>query len=299
MLVTQSALEALRVGFNGAFNRARLQATPTDFMSLASVLPSTTKTTTYGWLDAMPQWRKFVGERRLKSFSEQSYTLVNVPWEKSAELPIDDIEDDQLGIWTGIVAAWGSSGASELIEIQIAEAMRQGHLELCYDGQYFFDTDHPVGNEAGDTFSNKTGDASGNPWFLLALDKDLKPFIYQQRKAPEFSMVTNPNDSYVFQNRKVPMGSFARGVAGYTFPHYAHRCDGALDATNYQAAFEAMTTLTDSEGRPLGIKPTHLVYGASNRSAAKTLIEAQNEAGGASNIYWKDVVLVDGSTRLA
>ena len=297
MLVTQANLEAINVGFQTTF-QSGLKAAATPFMQLATTVPSTAKLETYGWLAAMPQWRPFVGERRYKSLAEKAYILINGSWEKSTEIPIDQVEDDKLGIWTGVVGKWGASGATELPEIQIAAALKAGSATLCYDDQYFFDTDHPVG-DSGATFSNKFGDASGNPWFLMALNQDIKPIIFQERKAPEFNMVTDPNDSYVFKNRKIPLGSFARSVAGYSFPHYASYCDGPMNPTNYAAMYQAMTSLTDDEGRPLGIKPTHLVYGASNRAAAKTLIGAQNQAGGASNIYWEDVELIDGSTRLA
>ncbi len=296
MLVTQASLEALRVGFNSRFKQG-LSATPTGFAALATTIPSTTKIQTYGWLNAFPQWREWIGERRLKSFSERVYTLLNRKWEMSGEIPLDDIRDDNLGIWNEIVTGFGTGAAQELPEIQIAAAIIAGVTALCYDGQPFFSANHPIG-DAGAVASNRSGDSSGQAWYLLALDKPIKPFIYQEREKPFFQMVTDPNDSYVFDNDKIKMGAKARGAAGYTFWQYAHRCDGALNAANYAAAFQAMTTLTDDEGRPLGIKPTHLVYGATNRAAAKTMIEAQNQAGGASNIYWKDVELVDGSTRL-
>ena len=297
MLVSQSILQGLRTAFNALFKRG-LTAARTPFADVATIVPSTTKTNTYGWLAAMPQWRQFVGERRYKSFAELVYVLINLPWEKTAELPLDDIADDNLGIWSSIVERWNANGSSELIEIQVAAAMVIAHTTgLCYDGQPFFSANHPLG-DAGAVFSNRSGDGSGNAWYLVALDREVKPFMYQERQAPEFNMVTDPNDSYVFKNRKVPMGSFARGAAGYTFPHYAHRCDGPISAATYATAYQAITTLTDDEGRPLGIKPTHLIYGGTNRAAAKTMIDAMNQAGGASNIYWKDVILVDGSTRL-
>jgi phage major head subunit gpT-like protein len=294
MIVSQASLDALRVEFNGAFKEG-LKAAPTAFAGLATRVPSTTKIQTYGWMNAYPQWREWIGERKRKAFSENVYSLTNKKWEKSGELLLDDVRDDNLGLYSGIIAGFGSDAAQELPEIQIAAAIIAGNSTFCYDGQYFFDTDHPVGNG---TMVNKTGDASGNPWYLLAMDKPIKPFIYQEREAPFFQMVTDPNDSWVFDNDKTKFGAKARSVSGYSFWQYAHRCDGALNAANYAAAFQAMSTITDDEGRPLGIKPTHLLYGASNRAAAKTMIEAQNQAGGASNIYWKDVILIDGSTRL-
>jgi len=296
MLLTQPNLEALESGFQTLFQNG-LKAASTPFMQMATHVESTAKLETYGWLAAMPQWRRFIGERRYKSLAEKAYVLINESWEKTSEIPIDQVSDDKLGIWNGTVSKWGENAATELPEIQIAAAIQAGKTSLCFDDQYFFDTDHPIG-DSGATFSNKFGDGSSNPWYLLVLNQDVKPFIYQERMAPEFTMVNDPKDSYVFNNRKIPIGSFARSVAGYSFPQYAFYCAFAMNAANYTTVYEAIASLTDDEGRPLGLKPTHGLFGASNRSNAKTLWEAQNQAGGASNIYWKDVTPIDGSSRL-
>lgn len=46
-------------------------------------------------------------------------------------------------------------------------------------------------------------------------------------------------------------------------------------------------------GNPLGIRPTTLVVGPNNRAAAKKIIDAMLVDGGNSNIYYKDVEIVD------
>ncbi|MGF7271162.1 Mu-like prophage major head subunit gpT family protein, partial [Klebsiella pneumoniae] len=46
-------------------------------------------------------------------------------------------------------------------------------------------------------------------------------------------------------------------------------------------------------GSPLGIRPTTLVVGPNNRAAAKKIIDAMLVDGGNSNIYYKDVEIVD------
>lgn len=59
----------------------------------------------------------------------------------------------------------------------------------------------------------------------------------------------------------------------------------ALDATSYNAAFEAMLKLSDENGEPLALnaQPT-LIVGPKLRSAARTLLEADTLSGGGVNI---------------
>jgi phage major head subunit gpT-like protein len=50
-----------------------------------------------------------------------------------------------------------------------------------------------------------------------------------------------------------------------------------------------MMNLKNDQGMPLGVMPTHLVYPPSLESAALTLLNAQFDASGASNIWYKTV----------
>lgn len=295
MLITQANLEALRTGFRTDFNQALTTAAPISG-PLVSVIKSATKIETYGFLGDLPIFRKWVGEKRIRSVAEKAYSLINEPFEASIGIHKHKIQDDNLGLYSTMVAGWGAD-AGTLQDTLAFDALREGHLRPCYDGQNFFDTNHPV-EFAGAPTTNKTGDDSVAPWFLVDLSKSLKPIVYQQRSAPEFHMVVDPKDSHVFATGEFLMGSEARAAGGYTLWQLAHRCTFPLTAANYQAAYDAMTKLKNDEGEPLAIKPTHIVFGSSNRAAAKTLFQAQNKAGGESNIYYQDVVLID-APRLA
>ncbi|ENV4285983.1 Mu-like prophage major head subunit gpT family protein, partial [Escherichia coli] len=48
-----------------------------------------------------------------------------------------------------------------------------------------------------------------------------------------------------------------------------------------------------TNGEPLGIRPTTLVVGPKNRADAKLIIDAMLVNGGDSNIWYKDVEIVD------
>ncbi|HFH4124943.1 TPA: Mu-like prophage major head subunit gpT family protein, partial [Pseudomonas aeruginosa] len=74
-----------------------------------------------------------------------------------------------------------------------------GFTQTCYDGQYFFDTDHPVTSAAGNevSVSNFQG-GSGTPWFLLDTTRIMKPLILQKRKDYNFVTMDAEKDENVF-----------------------------------------------------------------------------------------------------
>jgi phage major head subunit gpT-like protein len=59
-------------------------------------------------------------------------------------------------------------------------------------------------------------------WYLVATMGGAKPFIFQNRQAPQFQMYTSANDHYVFKDRKYVFGVDARGAAGFTAPFLAY-----------------------------------------------------------------------------
>lgn len=290
MIVNQENLETLRTGLRTDFNGALTTAAPVSG-PMVTPITSGTRVETYGFLGDLPIFRKWVGDKRIKSVAEKSYQLINEPFEATIGIHKHKIEDDNLGLYPALVKGWGQDAGS-LSDRLVFEALAQGHLRPCFDGQNFFDDEHPVEYDE-DGASNMSGAGAVQPWFLLDLSKPLKPFIYQTRQAPKFDMVTDMSDSHVFSTGEYLIGAEARGAAGYTLWQLAHRSTATLDAAGYEAAYSAMTELKDDNGEPLGVKPTHLVYGTSNRAAAKTLFEAQNKAGGESNIHYKDVALIE------
>lgn len=52
-------------------------------------------------------------------------------------------------------------------------------------------------------------------WMLADNGRGIKPFIYQEEKAPQYVGVVNPDDSHVFLKREVLHGADYRGNAGY------------------------------------------------------------------------------------
>ncbi len=275
MIINNASLEALRIGFSGAFKTGIAKVAP-KYQLMTTTVSSTTLVQTYGFLGDFPVFREWLGEKRVRSLDEKAYNLTNKSFESTIGIHKDKIRDDNLGLYGPMVQGWGEEAGS-LADRLAFEALDKGHVRVCFDGQNFFDAEHPVGEGV---VSNMSGNDAVEAWYLLDCSKPLKPLLHQERQKPEFAMVTDVTDSHVFKTGEYLMGGEARSAVGYTYWQLAHRGTGTLNEANYTAACEAMAGITNDEGEPLSIRPTHIVVGRSNKSAARNLFKKANLAGG-------------------
>ncbi|QEF98155.1 Mu-like prophage major head subunit gpT [Stieleria maiorica] len=119
-------------------------ATP-FYPQLATIVPSTGASEKYSWLGSMPGMREWLGPRQFKQIEGADYELKNKKWESSLELLKDDIDDDQIGMLGNLGMQLGTEAAYHPDELMI-DVMTAGESSLCFDGQYFFDTDHVWGD---------------------------------------------------------------------------------------------------------------------------------------------------------
>lgn len=300
MLVNKSTISNVFISLKTTFNNA-FAAAPSVWEKIAMKVPSTTGQNDYAWLSAFPRMRKWIGDKAIKSLAAFKYTIVNNDWEATVEVDRNDIEDDNLGIY-GPQAQMAGFSARQLPDEIVMDLVNSGFTNLCYDGQYFFDTDHEV---AGASVSNKLTvalsaasqaaaiasygaartamrkfkDEEGRPlnitpnvllvppaledvalalvnndrlddgkanlykgtatvvadgrltsdtaWFLLDTTKPVKPFIYQERKAPVFVEQTDPQADDVFNRKKFKFGAEGRAAGGYGFWQTAVGSTGA------------------------------------------------------------------------
>jgi len=285
IIVNRNSLNAMYTGFKTAFNNAFAGVKPM-WDKIATLVPSGNKTETYGWIGQFPNLREWIGDRQVKSLAASSYQITNKKFEGSVGVPRDDIEDDNYGLLTPIFASMGQSAAVHPDTLVFA-LLAAGFATTCYDGQNFFDSDHPVGTG---TVSN-TGGGSGAAWYLLDTSRPLKPLIFQKRRDYELKSMTDGNDEAVFMRDEYRYGVDARGNVGFGFWQMAYGSKDTLNSTNFDAAVAAMQSFKSDEGNPLGINPNILVVSPTNRAAGKALIEAETLASGASNTNFKAVEL--------
>jgi phage major head subunit gpT-like protein len=280
MIINQASLQAVYKGFSTIFNEA-FSNVKTSFEKLAMVVPSAVREETYAWLGAFPRMREWVGERQIKNLTLQSYTIKNKDWEATIEVDRNDVEDDAIGVYRPIVAEMGRTAAAHPDEL-VAGLLKDGFSKTCYDGQYFFDTDHPVGSGTVSNF----GGGAGTAWFLLDASREIKPLIFQSRREVEFVAKDRPDDESVFMRKKYVYGVDRRDNAGYGLWQLAYGSKDTLDATNYGAARAAMMGFKDAEGKPLGITPNLLVVPPDLEAEAREILMNERDAQGATN-KWK------------
>ena len=287
MLINQSNLSALFSGYNTLF-QAAFTGAKSRLGEVAMRVPSSAREENYAWLGTFPGMREWLGARVIQNLSLQSYAIKNKTFESTISVPREDIEDDRVGVFAPMFSELGRTAAMHP-DMLIFQLMKAAFGINCYDGQFFFDTDHPVrmpGTADPVAVANTDGGA-GEPWFLLDTSRAIKPFIWQTRREYKLVKKDQPSDDNVFSDNEYIYGVDGRANCGVGLWQLAWGSKQPLDSTHYKTARAAMQSFKDDEGKPLGIVPDTIVCGPANESAALKLINSSTNDGGASN-EWKD-----------
>jgi len=292
VIINETALNALFTGYKSAF-KAGFEGAKTAWASVAMEVPSTTEKEVYGWLGQLPGMREWIGDRHIKSLVAKGFEIENLDFEATIAVPRNKIEDDQYGIFTPFVTEMGRAAAAHPDEL-VFKTLAKGWTEYCYDGQYFFDADHPVGN-AGTTevtSVSNSGGGTGTPWYLLDTSRSLRPLIFQKRRGYNLVQKADPSDDNVFMRKEYLYGVDARGNAGFGLWQLAFGSKQELNAASYETARTAMQSFKGEEGRPLGVKPTVLIVPPSLEGKALDLINSTTLENGQSNKWYKSVEVI-------
>jgi len=141
----------LEDGLKTVFFKA-MDATVGDYERIATIVPSESDEESYPWLGAVPNMREFKDERMPLGLLEHDYSIKNKTWESSIAIEREAIEDDKLGQIRLRVQSLAREARRHIDEL-VFTLLKNGFSATCYDGQYFFDTDHVDGDSG--TQSNK------------------------------------------------------------------------------------------------------------------------------------------------
>jgi len=300
MLVNKANLTAVFINLKTTFNKA-FDAAPSLWEKTTMKVPSGSSQNNYAWLSRFPKMRKWLGDKVVKTLEAFGYSIINDDFEATVEVDRNDIDDDNIGIY-GLQAQEAGYSAKQLPDELDADLKNNAFANECYDGQYFYDTDHDV---AGSSVSNhgtaalsaastalaaasygagrlaimsfkddegrplalipdllevgpaleatgkllleneKLTDESPNPykgtatllvnprltsttqWMLHVTNRPLKPFVYQERKAPVFVQQTTMEAENVFMRKKFRFGAEARAAGGYGLWQMSYGSTGA------------------------------------------------------------------------
>lgn len=285
MILSQATLDALRVAFTTAFKDGLgMAALQKD--RVAMTIKSSTASNSYGWLNQMPGMREWIGARVIQNLAESSYSIANKHFEETVGVDRNDIEDDNLGQYGMLMTRLGEAAAA-FPEQLVWDLLKNGFTTNCFDGQFFFDTDHPIVLADGSTgtYANTDGGA-GTPWFLLCTNQSVKPIIYQERQAAKFVSKDKETDDNVFSQRRFVYGADLRCNVGYGLPQMAWGSKQTLNAANYAIARAGIQGMKGDGARPLGLVPNLLVVPPSLESAGRKILNSESASGGETN-EWK------------
>ncbi|WP_341992309.1 Mu-like prophage major head subunit gpT family protein [Azorhizobium sp. AG788] len=274
-VVTPDLISAINKGFKTNFQKG-FAGVSALYTTLCTVVPSTSSEETYGWLGDIPKMREWIGDRQVHGLRSHSYAIKNRKFELTVSVSRDDIEDDRLGIYAQRFELLGQAAAEHPDDLVFGELIPAAWSTPCYDGQPFFDADHPVGMPGAQTTVSNIQAGTGEPWMLLDLSRPLKPFIFQKRRDYNFVAKEDAKSSdHVFERDEYVYGSDARVGAGYGFWQMAFGSRAPVTAENLRTAWNAITGFKSDNGTPLGVSPTHLVVGNTNFFAAKDILEKE------------------------
>jgi phage major head subunit gpT-like protein len=142
-LNTAAALAKLR-SLTAKFD-AGIEAARPFYPEVCTVVPSDGADEEYGWIDGIPAMSEWLGDRIFHSLRGANFTLANKTWENSVEIDRDRIEDDRLGMYGPVLEQLGMEAEHHPDSLLIT-LMKGAESAACFDGQYFFDTDHSWGD---------------------------------------------------------------------------------------------------------------------------------------------------------
>lgn len=274
MVVSRSgaSLTDIFTGFKLSFNKG-LEGAKSTISVVAMEVPSTASEENYAWLGSFPMIREWVGDRIVTNLSAWKYAIRNKNFESTVRVSGNEMEDDQYGLFAPLMLEMGREAAIHPDRMAY-NLLNMGFASPCYDGQNFFDTDHPVEDANGQTTTVSNMQAGSGPaWFLIDASRQLRPLVHQKRRPYRFVSLDKPNDNNVFWHNEYIYGCDGRSNVGFGLWQLAFGSKANLTHENYEAARAAMASFTRDGGYKLGVTPTHLVVPQELEGAARRIVK--------------------------
>lgn len=145
MVINRGNIAILTTGYNTLFNKAFTE-TPINHTRISMTVPSTTREVNYTWMGQIPNMREWIGSRVVQNLMLYDYIIKNKTFELTIKIPVNDIEDDQYGIYSPIFSEMGLS-AKKHPDTLIFELLGNGFKKQSYDKVPFFSDNHPLSDK--------------------------------------------------------------------------------------------------------------------------------------------------------
>ncbi len=129
--------------------------------AVSNLFNSDQESETYKFLGQTPALREWIGSRQATGFRENGITLTNKHYEATVEVELSDIRRDKTGQIRARIEDMADRAAGHWASL-LSTLIANGPSTVCYDGQFFFDTDHTEG-DSGTQDNDITVDISEVP----------------------------------------------------------------------------------------------------------------------------------------
>ncbi len=126
--------------------KTRAQAATPFYPTLCTIVPSTSLDEKYSLLGDVPGMREWVGDRKFKELRAGTFEIRNKHFESSLGIEKTDIDDDRLGTLNTKMMELADEATYHPDELLFTIADSAAESTACFDGQYFYDTDHSWGD---------------------------------------------------------------------------------------------------------------------------------------------------------
>lgn len=294
-MINAAKLQAATLGFKTTFQMS-LRSTTAMWNRIAMEVGSATYEEEYGWLKETPGIREWVGDRQVSMLEAEGYKIRNRDFERTFGVDRNVISDDRYGTMTPRFQQLGQD-AGEFRDELVFSTLRAGRATPCYDGQFFFDTDHPVRVDENTVVgvSNYGGGVASDTWYLIDDSRMIMPIILQTRQDFDFVALDDPTDQNVFMKRQFIYGVDGRFGAGYGFWQLAYASNQPLTPTTYEAARVAMASVRGDYGKRLNLQGRKLWVPPALEGAGRDVLVVDRNAAGATNKWQGTAELVVSS----
>jgi phage major head subunit gpT-like protein len=113
--------------------------------AVSNLFTSDQDSETYPFLGQSPAMREWIGGRQAKSLSGNALSIVNRHYESTLEIAVRDARRDKTPQIEARVADFADRSLTHWASM-LSTLIAAGESTVCYDGQFFFDTDHVEGS---------------------------------------------------------------------------------------------------------------------------------------------------------
>lgn len=129
--------------------------------AMSNLFTSDQASETYNFLGQSPAMREWVAGRQAKGFSSQGLTIVNKHYEATIEVRKRDARRDKTTQINARIQEFYDRAQTHWVSL-LSTLLINAPSTVCYDGQFFFDTDHSEGS-SGTQSNDITVDISTLP----------------------------------------------------------------------------------------------------------------------------------------